>query len=139
MWADFDAKRRRAIYILEQTKIPRHTYQSLPFKLLWAMHVPLRPLYFYSAPIGGSIVGLFIGVLASSDEWVAVLYAHEPGHSLGGAIAKLIVAFFFFSICFTFVYAHAQNKYKLPEWERLRWVCPPNSSSKRTREKPRAA
>ena len=139
MWADFDAKRKRAIYILEQTKIPRRTYQSLPFKLLWAAHVPLRPLYFYSAPIAGGIVGLFLGMLASSDEWIDVFYLHAPMHSVGGAVAKLVCAFLFFSTCFTFLYAHAQNKYKLPGWEKLRGIYPPNSSSKRTREKPRAA
>lgn len=132
MNADFDAKRRRAVAIVDDKKLWVSSWQRAIFESLWAIGLPVRPPQFYN-PVGfGFVVSLMFGVAASSDEWV-YSFTRPQTHSVGGAIVKFVAATMFASLIFIPILAHRRSKQKLPSWKSLVGIYPPNNSSKRTR------
>ena len=75
MNADFDAKRRRAVAIIEDKKLWVSGTQRAIFESLWSIGIPVRPPQFYG-PVGlGLVVRLMFGAAGSSDVWVFFVHS----------------------------------------------------------------
>ncbi len=92
-------------------------YTSAPpiYRLLWALHIPVRPPHFQSfgaaALLTGSLFGAFFGVGMYFWAWRAA------GMSIAIALVWASVAGAFFGLALAGFYRWSARRHHLPNWE----------------------
>jgi hypothetical protein len=114
---EFQARRDRAIALLEQRGIECSSYAPPLMRLLWRCGVQVRPPHFMGFAAAALLSGSWFAVGWGLVMWVGFWSRHNT--ALHAALLTACAAGLFFGLSMAGYYAHQRRKHGLPSWESL--------------------
>ena len=114
---DFEAKRERALKLLDATGIRRSNYCPPLLRLLWRLGVQAPPPHFAGFGATAGVAGAFFAVVWGSIMWFVMW--RSTGLSPTSALLAAVSAGALFGLFMSAYYAYGRKKHKLPDWDSL--------------------
>jgi len=113
----FDARRQRAMAILEKSGIRKSNYLPPTTALLWKMGVKVPPPHFASFASTATVTGLYYGLVWGVVMWLAVW--SSQGMGFRAALFSALFAGVLFGVSMAAYYAYGRKKHQFPTWKSL--------------------
>ncbi len=113
----FNARRLKAMAILEKSGIRKSNYLPPATTLLWKMGVKVPPPHFASFASTATVTGIYFGLVWGAVMWLFVWSSQGMGFS--AASVGVVFAGVLFGVSMAAYYAYGRKKHQLPTWQSL--------------------
>ena len=113
----FDARREKAIAILEKSGIHKSNYLPPVTALLWKWGVKVPPPHFASFASTATVTGLYFGLVWGAIMWLGVWSSWGMG--IRAALFNAVLAGVMFGVFMAAYYAYGRKKHQFPSWQSL--------------------
>lgn len=112
--ADFDARLRQALALLETKGLGKNNYAPPLFRLLWRLGVKAPPPHMAGFAFNSLLMGTFFGVLWGLFMWL-LLWGRQGVPLVVGAVGAL-VAGTLFGLAMAWYLRYSARKHAIPRW-----------------------